>query len=309
MKKPTNQHGNNKETIKSVSTQLIKEITKAEGIINAIGDGISILDRTFTILYENKIHRDLMGDHVGEHCYKAYQKREGVCDGCPVALTFKDGKVHTLQRELQTDKEIKYMEITASPLKDAEGKIIAGIEVVRDITDRKQALIALQSSEEKYRTTIDFLDDALHVADDNLNILLINKKLLGWNERFGLETDIIGKNVFEVYPFLSSKVQEEYKSLFETGKPSKTQESTVFNGGEVITETKKIPIFEENKAIKVITIMRDITERKKVKKELKQKMKELQDFYDMALGRELRMKELKEENRKLREELEKYTKQ
>lgn len=40
--------------------------------------------------------------------------------------------------------------------------------------------------------------------------------------------------------------------------------------------------------------------------ELLRKVKELEEFYDMAVGRELRMKELKEEIENLREELEKY---
>src|SRR4030043_414054 len=138
MKKPKNQQEKNEETTKSSTAKLIKEITRAEGIISAIGDGISILDRTFKILYQNKAESDMMEDHVGEFCYKAYAKRQGICGRCPIALTFKDGRIHTVRRELQTDKEIRYAEITASPLKDSKGNIIAGIEVVRDITDRKQ---------------------------------------------------------------------------------------------------------------------------------------------------------------------------
>jgi PAS domain S-box-containing protein len=126
-----------KKAEKTTTARLKKEIANAEGIMSAIGDGISIHDRTFTILYENKKQRDLMGVHVGEKCYSAYQKRQDVCGGCPVALTFKDGKVHTVQREMQTDEGTRYAEITASPLKDLTGKTIAGIEVVRDITERK----------------------------------------------------------------------------------------------------------------------------------------------------------------------------
>jgi DNA-binding NtrC family response regulator len=43
-------------------------------------------------------------------------------------------------------------------------------------------------------------------------------------------------------------------------------------------------------------------------KELKKKVNELEEFYDMAVGRELRMKELKEEIEELREELKKHRK-
>ena len=34
--------------------------------------------------------------------------------------------------------EPRHVEITASPLRDAEGRIVAGIEVVRDVTERKR---------------------------------------------------------------------------------------------------------------------------------------------------------------------------
>lgn len=48
----------------------------------------------------------------------------------------------------------------------------------------------------------------------------------------------------------------------------------------------------------------DITERRRIEKELKKRVKELEEFYDIAVGRELRMKELKAVIEKLRKELE-----
>jgi PAS domain S-box-containing protein len=379
----------------------------------------------------------MMGDHIGEYCYKAYKKQESICSGCPVELVFKDGTIHTVQRELKTDKGIRHLEITASPLKDKTGKIVAGIEIIRDITKGKQAEaavieserklkniiehscelyythdthhvltyaspqsfqilgytpeemkiewtrlitdnpinkkgievtektmktgekqspyllelfkkdqskvmleidesplkddkgnvigivgaardvtehkqieIALQYSEERYRSTIDSLEDALHVSDKNMRIILANKKLLEWHKRFGLEEDVIGKNVYQVYSFLPETVREEYESVFKTGTPVTTEESIQIHGRKLITETKKIPVFEEGNVIKVITIMRDITLRKKAeeemnrnKEELRQKIRELEEFYNMAVGRELRMKQLKEENEELKEKL------
>ena len=154
MKKTKTSKEQVKETIKITTAKLIEEITKAEGIISAIGDGITILDRTFKILYENQVHRDIMGDNAGKYCYRAYQKLQGICSGCPVALTFKDGKVHTVQREVQIDEGIRYFEITASPLQDSEGNIIAGIEVVREITERKQIEETLKLSEKRYRSFV-----------------------------------------------------------------------------------------------------------------------------------------------------------
>jgi diguanylate cyclase (GGDEF)-like protein/PAS domain S-box-containing protein len=123
---------------KEINEKVKQEIGKSEGIIAAIGDGISIQDTDYIIVYQNKIHKKIFGKHEGEKCFKAYQLRDEICDGCPVDRALKDGKIHRVQWEYQTKKGAKYLEITASPLKDAKRNPIAGIEVVRDITTRKQ---------------------------------------------------------------------------------------------------------------------------------------------------------------------------
>src|SRR3990172_3866337 len=106
-------------------------------LLNVIGDGVRIVDRNFRIIYENQTHRELLGYHVGEYCYKAYQKRDEVCDNCAVALSFHDGKIHKDARSVFSDEGLKYVEITSSSLRDENDNIIAGVEIVRDVTDRK----------------------------------------------------------------------------------------------------------------------------------------------------------------------------
>ena len=53
----------------------------------------------------------------------------------------------------------------------------------------------------------------------------------------------------------------------------------------------------------ILTIVRDITERKRAEQELKQKMEELERFNRLAVGRELRMIELKRQVNELSEQL------
>jgi PAS domain S-box-containing protein len=53
----------------------------------------------------------------------------------------------------------------------------------------------------------------------------------------------------------------------------------------------------------------DISQRKQAEKEVKNRIQELEEFYDMAVGRELRNIELKKEIKKLKEELAEYKKQ
>ena len=123
---------------KQAEIALINEKNRSEAIIAAIGDGISIQDRNFKILYENRIHKDMIGDHVGEYCYQAYQHINEPCEGCAMAATFKDGMIHTTEKSASTVRGMTYFEITSSPLKNESGEIVAGIEVVRDVTTRKK---------------------------------------------------------------------------------------------------------------------------------------------------------------------------
>jgi hypothetical protein len=55
-----------------------------------------------------------------------------------------------------------------------------------------------------------------------------------------------------------------------------------------------------------VALIDDITERKLAEKEVKKRIKELQAFYDIAIGRELKMIGLKEKIEELKKEIEKH---
>lgn len=158
-----------------------QEKARSEAIIAAIGEGLVIVDRDYKILYQNQILRDLAGDALGGHCYAVYGARENLCENCPVAATFADGEIHTTERSASTQGETVYREITASPLRDESGAIIAGIELVRDITERKLAEHALQESERQMKEVqriaqlgswqFDYLTGSLTWSDETYRIL------------------------------------------------------------------------------------------------------------------------------------------
>ncbi|MCX7767280.1 MAG: GGDEF domain-containing protein, partial [Candidatus Sumerlaeia bacterium] len=138
-----------------------------------------------------------------------------------------------------------------------------------DITERRLAEEATRETEEQYRMMIDAMGDAIHMVDENLRIILINKSLRDWNKKLGFPSEVIGHTPFEIYPFLSERIREEYQRVFATGKTLITEETQTLGGREIITETRKIPILEENKVIRVVTVIRDITEQKRLEEELR----------------------------------------
>ncbi|MHB8882274.1 MAG: PAS domain-containing protein [Thermodesulfovibrionales bacterium] len=138
------------ENLKAEHAQLRKELQQAhrlaqdekdktDAILQAIGDAISIQDRDFRVLYQNNSHKDLVGEHIGEYCYRAYANNETVCPDCALVKVFADGRTHRLEKNRVTDKGMLHVEIIASPLRDSIGITFAGIEAIRDISVRKKA--------------------------------------------------------------------------------------------------------------------------------------------------------------------------
>ncbi len=132
----------------------------------------------------------------------------------------------------------------------------------------------LRSSEELYRVTIDSLPEAIHFVDTDLRILLFSKKLKEWCAELGLEQNIIGKNLREVFPFLSQEVFDQYRQAMDMGVPVLASEENVINGRVILTETQKIPCVLGNKAKGILTVLIDVTERKRAEEKIQNLLKE-----------------------------------
>lgn len=130
------------------------------GILTAIRDAISVQDINLRILYQNPAHKQLMGEHAGEYCYAAYQHKDEACAGCHLLQSFKDGLSHQRATSVVIDGEVHYVEITSSPLRDADGAIVGGIESVRDITERESNRNALNYVSECFQQA---LNDSQHI--------------------------------------------------------------------------------------------------------------------------------------------------
>lgn len=130
------------------------ERAKAETIIAAIGASLSIQDRDCRILYQNDLCRQMAGNRLGEACFKAYANRNAVCESCPLALSFADGQIHTVERYIISDRFQGWIEIIASPLKNARGEITSCLEIVRDISERKRMEMELVEERDKLREAL-----------------------------------------------------------------------------------------------------------------------------------------------------------
>jgi PAS domain S-box-containing protein len=103
--------------------------------------GIDVVGIDYRILFQNQTLKEEFGNLAGELCYEKYGGRKEPCDFCPMVEAVKSGKV--VGAEL-TGADGRRYELLSAPLPDPDGTVDKALEVVKDVTERKQSEEALQ---------------------------------------------------------------------------------------------------------------------------------------------------------------------
>jgi PAS domain S-box-containing protein len=130
---------------------------------------------------------------------------------------------------------------------------------------------SLKRSEERYRTTIDNLDDMVHVVDRDFKLILYNRKLAENAVKFGgLKGSLRGCNIFDTFPFLTPEIREAYLQVLDSGQAIRSLDKTKVHDKVIYIDARRIPVFDSKKnVVRIITILRDVTEFKEIENDLK----------------------------------------
>lgn len=143
--------------------------------------------------------------------------------------------------------------------------------IVRDVTERKQMEKALQASEMRYHGIFDGVQDAIFVENLNGEILDVNQRAC---ELYGYtHAEFITKNVLDIVPSEAHLIrlwEDEHISLehsYET--------VNVRANGEQFPVEIRGGFYEVDGKKRFLVVLRDITERKQVELEIKQRNDDL----------------------------------
>jgi PAS domain S-box-containing protein len=157
---------------------------------------------------------------------------------------------------------------------DLDGKQIFTV-ILRDMTKRKQAEEALRESEKRYRTLVETADDAILLLDLEFNHIFENSAFYrGLGFKRG---ENIGKGHFaRVHPDDVPQLITQMDELFETGKLTSEYRIQHKDGRWLHRFSKSVVVYDDHhKPEAILTIMRDITERKQDEDMLKQRAAQL----------------------------------
>lgn len=173
--------------------------------------------------------------------------------------------------------------------------------LIQDVTQRKLDEDAIKSSLSLLNATLESTADGILVVDSEGRATIYNQKFVKmWNIPVDLLTERVDEQMLR-YVLTQIDNPEEFQAkvnyLYKQPELSSTDEFELTDGR--IFKRFSIPQKIGDKIVGRVWSFRDITERIKGEKALKEKMEEMMRFQKLTVGRELAMIELKKEINKL----------
>ncbi len=123
---------------KMLQAKLLEERNKLEAITENINAGLVLINRNHDIIWINKFAKQSYGEAINKKCYKAIHRRNKICDYCSAEKVFNGSEIEVRDTIIERNGEKRWMEITATPMKDQEGNIKGVLELAVDVTETKQ---------------------------------------------------------------------------------------------------------------------------------------------------------------------------
>lgn len=162
--------------------------------------------------------------------------------------------------------------VTDSPVYDQEGRIIGIIGVSFDLTERKRAEEALRRSEEKNRALLNAIPDMMFQL--RRNGTLLDFKKAKDVEPLVPPSEFLGKNLADILPPEVARPTMHYiERALKTGEVQ-IFEYPLWINGEPRDYEARIAVSGKEE---VLSVIRDITQRKRAERELQQKRLEAEE--------------------------------
>ncbi|MBT3311298.1 MAG: PAS domain S-box protein [Desulfobacterales bacterium] len=199
----------------------------------------------------------------------------------------KKSKKELHEQNLELSVKTASLENVEMKLRDSKKYLEKGIEertrelkivndrLEADITRRKQTEEALLKSEKKYRLHFENISDVIYSIDRNFKILSVSpsvERLLGYRPE-----ELIGNRFQDFNVLAPDNYGNAYNDIMRvfSGEtiPSSIYEFIAKDGKKLIGEVSGTPVYNNGKVVSIVSVARDITEKKAFEDQLRQAQK------------------------------------
>ncbi len=157
----------------------LKELNQK--VFDGIGYGIALLDDRQHIVHLNDTYQTLMGssteDLVGRPCPWLGASPHS-CPHCVAREAIQKGSFCTQEILRNEEKGPSWLRVDTFPFPDANGKITAAIEVIRDISAFKNLRLSLESERRKMEAVVKGIAESLYIVNREFDLQFFHRGAL-----------------------------------------------------------------------------------------------------------------------------------
>ena len=252
---------------KHTEEALKESALKYRSLIESSSDAIFCVDEMGQCKFTNSLFASTFGKtpdyFIGKTFWDIYPKEHADHRFEATKRLFTTGESESLEVEVPLPDRTLYFLATTNPIKDETGKVILNLTHAADITALKHTEEVLKTTLARNEALLDAIPDMMFVFDSNGVIVDFHAE--NHDELYTKPETFLGKNLDGILPKeLADLTYKKIASVLVSGKPDYLTYSLEIKG-----ETKH---FESRYVVccngQVLSIVRDITDRKKSENEL-----------------------------------------
>jgi len=275
-----------KEYERKEAKQNFQEMTKRLEKIAEMGDdGIIVFDEDYRIEFANNVASELTGYSreklVGMDFRRLLSERDiGYLAQMHSQVGADESKRVCTEMEVVTDKDLKRDADVCITIAKKEKGGVQTYAYLRDITDRKRMEREIREATKRFEKIAEMGEDGIIVFDEDSRIEFVNQMA---SEIMGLPKDqMLGREFFSLIGKRDEEFLEEMVMRGEgLGEKVCTEMSLHSSEGKIKeTEVCIAPTQSEDGRIKTYAYIRDITERKKFEKALRESEEKYRNLFE-----------------------------
>lgn len=167
--------------------ELLEQREEYRNLFDNVPCLVSVVDAEYRILRHNLAYEWHFGSPGNKRCWQVNKGRLEKCKACPVDRTLHDGQSHMSEESgMSKDGHPIHWIVYTSPVKNKRGEVVAAMEMMVDITHRRELESKLAASEHRYHAIFDSIPNAVFVLNrKTLEILNSNEssqEMYGWSQ-------------------------------------------------------------------------------------------------------------------------------
>ncbi len=273
---------------KKIEEQVRISEEKYRNIVETANEGVWITDKENKTTFVNRALAKMLGYEVremlGRLIYEFIDTSGASETGTGILMDNRSNASIYELKFLKKNGETLWILLNTTPIFDKDENFDGTLAMLTDINGRKLALDALAASENRYRTVLDTSPSSIRIIDLNGKILYGNRRtavLHGYNDI----SEMIGMSVFELMKGENEVIsRNSLQAVKDKGFASGEIYFARKDGSEFPAEFYSSMLNDESdRPIGFISIINDISEKKKAQQEVLESRERLSSILNTAM--------------------------